>query len=122
MVPGVLQGGQGVLQGGQGVLQGGQGLLQGALHGGQGVLQGVLQAGQGGLQGGLQPSQAHVPTGRLVDSEQGRMQVMCNFFPLLFSVVFLQGHISHSPAGSSSSTLRGQIPTTILDLQTQDLR
>ena len=48
---------------------------------------------------GQQPSQAHVPTGRLVELEGGA------------------GQPRHSPAGSSTSTLRqGQIPTTILEL------
>jgi len=46
-----------------------------------------------------QPSQAHVPTGRLVELEGA------------------SGQPRHSPAGSSTSTLRqGQIPTTILEL------
>jgi len=49
-----------------------------------------------------QPSQAHVPTGRLVELEGG---------------VGGPGQPRHSPAGSSTSTLRqGQIPTTILEL------
>eukprot|EP00092_Neocalanus_flemingeri_P024518 GFUD01026590.1.p1 GENE.GFUD01026590.1~~GFUD01026590.1.p1 ORF type:complete len:682 (+),score=221.10 GFUD01026590.1:171-2216(+) len=49
-----------------------------------------------------QPSQAHVPTGRLVELEGG---------------VGGSGQPRHSPAGSSTSTLRqGQIPTTILEL------
>jgi len=52
---------------------------------------------------GQQPSQAHVPTGRLVEFEGGAGGV---------------GQAKHSPAGSSTSTLRqaGQIPTTILEL------